>query len=87
MGLPVNIDELLHGRIIEWERLEFKEGWNPLKVMQSICAFANDINNWGGGYVVLGFKEVEGKPVFPPVGLSSSEVNNIQKDLLNILLL
>ncbi|HEY5510424.1 MAG TPA: hypothetical protein VIK10_05275 [Prolixibacteraceae bacterium] len=50
MALPVNITELLHGKVVEWERLEFKEGWNPEDVLHSVCAFANDINNWGGGY-------------------------------------
>jgi len=29
MALAVNIDELVNGQIIEWERLEFKQGWNP----------------------------------------------------------
>jgi len=49
MTLPINIDSLITGRSIEWERLEFKEGWNPVNTLHSICAFANDINNWGGG--------------------------------------
>ncbi len=63
MGLPVNIHELLNGMTVEWERLEFKAGWNPLKVMHSICAFSNDINNWGGGYIILGIDEDNGRPV------------------------
>jgi predicted HTH transcriptional regulator len=29
-------------------RLEFKAGWNPEQIQHSVCAFANDINNWGG---------------------------------------
>ena len=48
MALPVNITELLHGKVVERERLEFKEGRNPEDVLHSVCAFANDINNWGG---------------------------------------
>lgn len=28
MPLPININELLTGRVIEWDRLEFKKGWN-----------------------------------------------------------
>ena len=27
MALPINIDDILHGRTVEWERLEFKAGW------------------------------------------------------------
>ena len=84
MALPVNIEELLHGRVIEWERLEFKEGWNPESVLHTLCAFANDINNWGGGYIVIGVKEKGGAPVFPPTGLSSAEISKIQKELLNL---
>ena len=37
---------------MEWERLEFKKGWNPAAVMHAICAFANDFRNLGGGYIV-----------------------------------
>lgn len=49
MALPVNIDKLLRGKIVEWERLDFKRGWNPDDVLHTACAFANDIHNWGGG--------------------------------------
>ena len=56
-ALPINIDELLKGQIVEWERLEFKKGWNPEEIIHTICAFANDINNWGGGYLIIGIEE------------------------------
>ncbi len=45
MALPINIKELVHGKVVEWERLEFKAGWNPENILHSICSFANDINN------------------------------------------
>ncbi len=41
MSLPVNIHEVLRGRPGEWERLEFKRGWNPEAVLHILCAFAN----------------------------------------------
>ena len=41
MSLPINIHEVLRGRPVEWERLEFKRGWNPEAVLHSLCAFAN----------------------------------------------
>jgi ATP-dependent DNA helicase RecG len=69
MALPLNISELIHGKVVEWERLEFKEGWNPENILHSVCAFANDINNWGGGYIVVGIAANEGVPQFPPKGL------------------
>jgi hypothetical protein len=36
---------------VEWERLEFKRGWNPEAVLHTLCAFANDFHNLGGGFV------------------------------------
>ena len=66
MALPINIRELVHGNTIEWERLELKKGWNPEDVIHSMCAFANDLHNWGGGYIILGVEENEGQSILPP---------------------
>jgi Predicted transcriptional regulator containing an HTH domain and an uncharacterized domain shared with the mammalian protein Schlafen len=81
MSLPVNIKELINGRMVEWERMEFKKGWNPESVLHSICAFANDFNNWGGGYIIVGIEEEDGLPVLPPYGLNIEHVDRIQKEL------
>jgi len=51
---PVNLRKLLGGQLVESERIEFKEGWNPLSVLQTLCAFANDFHNLGGGYILIG---------------------------------
>lgn len=48
MALPLNIDDLIHQRKVESARIEYKKDWNPEKVLHSVCAFANDIDNWGG---------------------------------------
>ena len=77
MALPVNIDDLINHRRVEWARIEYKKGWNPEKVLHTICAFANDIDNWGGGYVVIGVEEKNGRPVFPVAGVDSSEIDTI----------
>jgi ATP-dependent DNA helicase RecG len=69
MAIPVNIEQLLSGRIAEWERLDFKKGWNPEDVLHTMCAFANDIHNWGGGYIVVGVEEHDGIPILPPCGI------------------
>lgn len=79
MALPVNIGELIHGTTIEWERLEFKEGWNPEDVVHTMCAFANDLHNWGGGYIIVGIAEQDGRPILPPVGLQHNQLDAIQK--------
>ncbi len=83
-ALPINTNELLKGQIVEWERLEFKEGWNPEDIIHSICAFANDINNWGGGYLIIGVREDKGQPVFPPLGLKTNQVDAIQKKIFEL---
>ena len=67
---------------MEWARIEFKEGWNPDTTLKTISAFANDIDNWGGGYIVIGAKEKDGKLVRPVTGIAPDAVDRIQKDLL-----
>lgn len=52
MTLHVNIEDILNKRKVESDRIEFKLGWNPVDVYHSICAFANDIDNLGGGYII-----------------------------------
>ncbi len=54
MALPLNIDDLIHQCKVEGARIEYKKDWNPKKVLHSVCAFANDIDNWGGHWEVIG---------------------------------
>lgn len=84
MALPININDLINCRTVESERIEFKEDWNPEIILHTICAFANDINNWGGGYIIVGIKEDNGKPTFPITGLASEKIDSIQKELLSL---
>lgn len=84
MPLPINVHDLLHGEAIESERLELKAGWNPESVLHTLCAFANDFHNLGGGYIVLGVGERDGAPLLPPAGLPKDAIDRIQKDLLNL---
>lgn len=66
--LPINLQDLLRQRTVEGERIEYKAGWNPDAILRTICAFANDFANLGGGYVVIGQDcDAHGLPVFPPV--------------------
>ncbi|MBE0471992.1 MAG: putative DNA binding domain-containing protein [Methyloprofundus sp.] len=82
MALPIDIKRLLAGEVIESERLEFKAGWNPEVVLRSICAFANDLHNFGGGYIVIGVSEQIGVAQLPQVGLQANQIDPIQKELL-----
>lgn len=83
MALPTNIHTLLSGNVVEWARIEFKESWKPEASLKTITAFANDLDNWGGGYIILGVEEENGIPKYPVKGLNLSEIDNIMKDLLN----
>ncbi len=42
MSILINIEDLLSCKIVEGPRIEFKEGWNPIAIMRTVCAFAND---------------------------------------------
>lgn len=84
MPLPIDINGLLNNEIYESERIEYKEGWNPEKILRTINAFANDINDWGGGYILIGVKAVDGVPERPVVGIPPSEVDNIQRKLVEL---
>ncbi len=54
MALAININDLLDKQKIESNRIEFKKGWNPGSIYHSICAFANDFDDLGGGYIIVG---------------------------------
>ena len=84
MSLPINLDSLINGKTIESERIEFKAGWNPGAIIHSVCAFANDLNNWSGGYIIVGIDQKDGKPVLPPVGLKENQVDKIQKSIIGL---
>ncbi len=81
--LSINLDDLLHCRSVESERVEFKASWDPKttgpQVLKTICAFANDLHNLNGGYVVIGVEERDGRAALPPSGLSATEVETAQK--------
>ena len=69
MALAININDLLNKQKIESNRIEFKKGWNPASIYHSVCAFANDFDDLGGGYIVVGVDSDEAtgvaiRPVF-----------------------
>lgn len=85
MAIPITIDRLLTENIVEWARIEFKESWNPDATLKTISAFANDLDNWGGGYVVIGAREENGRLVRPVTGIAESEIDGIQKRAFTLL--
>ena len=82
MALPININDLLNKNKVEGNRIEFKTGWNPTKIYQSICAFANDFDNLGGGYILVGIEEENGKAKRPVKGITEKQIDQIQKDMV-----
>lgn len=82
MALPINIDDLLSKQKVESNRIEFKAGWNPASIYHSICAFANDIDNLGGGYILVGVEEENGVAVRPVKGLEDNQLDKIQREML-----
>ncbi len=84
MGLPINVEDVLAGRSVEWERLEFTEGWNPEAILHTLCAFANDFHNLGGGYVFVGLAEENGRPILPPAGSAPEISDELQKKVIEL---
>lgn len=81
--LPVNLEALLRQRTVEGDRIEYKAGWNPDPIIRTLCAFANDFENLGGGYVIIGQDcDASGKPVFPPIGIPEHQLDKIQQELI-----
>lgn len=83
MALPINIEDLLNKQKIESNRIEFKRGWNPDKIYHTICAFATDLDNTGGGYILVGVDQDENGVAKRPVkGLPVETIDDILKDMV-----
>ncbi|NJL27249.1 MAG: hypothetical protein HC897_04830 [Thermoanaerobaculia bacterium] len=80
--LPIGIAELLSGAV-ETARIELKASWHPdttgHQILKTLCAFANDLQNLNGGYVVLGVAEQGGVAVRPVQGLDEGAIDAAQK--------
>ena len=79
--IPLRLETLLEGRVVESERVEYKRGWNPTDIIPTICAYANDFCNINGGYIVVGIEEKYGRPVLPPIGILENDLDKIQQEL------
>ena len=82
MALPINVEDLLKKQKIEGNRIEFKAGWNPDSIYHSICAFANDFDNIGGGYILIGVEEEKGSAKRPVKGIPEEKIDGILKDIV-----
>jgi ATP-dependent DNA helicase RecG len=82
--LPINLDDLIYARAVESVRLEFKKVCSEPsleQIIHTICAFANDFHNLNGGYIIIGIEEQNALPILPPLGLTSQDIDKIQKQI------
>ena len=86
MALHINIEDLLSSKTVESDRIEFKEGWNPDSFYRSICAFANDFDNTGGGYILIGVAEDQTTKtaVRPVKGLTTKVIGDINTEMIGL---
>lgn len=89
-NLSIDVYDLLRVQGFEKERLEFKKQWHNKResrsrgtywqILQTICAFANDYYNNGGGYIIIGVQENKDRPP-SIVGLPGEDLDKIQKEI------
>lgn len=83
MTFRVDLPELARR---ESEQIEWKENVADIDdVVATLAAFANDLQNLGGGYVICGAKEQRGGDGFPTLiraGLSSSRFKEVEGTVL-----
>jgi len=83
MNLEIGVESLLMKSRVETFRIEFKAGWNPDEIYHTVCAFANDYDNVGGGYILIGVEQDDnGIAVRPVRGVPDEELDQIQKQML-----
>ena len=47
-----------------------------------MCAFANDVEGWGGGYIIIGVNFESGKPEI--VGIDRDSVDSINREPMSM---
>lgn len=63
MTISVNIDDLINHKVVESTKIEYKENFNPNPIIRSIFVFVNNIDNIGGGYIIVGIQKITGLPL------------------------
>ncbi|HUB15308.1 MAG TPA: ATP-binding protein, partial [Acetobacteraceae bacterium] len=80
---PIDLNQLAAR---ESEQVEWKENVADIDdVVAALCAFANDLPNLGGGYVVCGAREVRDEHGFPAMartGLTAARLKEVEGRVL-----
>lgn len=84
MALAINVNDLINKQKIESNRIEFKKGWNPGSIYHSICAFANDLDDLGGGYIIIGVDtdDKTGMAIRPVEGVPMEKIDGILQEMV-----
>lgn len=85
VALTVRIEDLLDG-VVESARLEFKRSFtaeNRDAVLQTASAFANDLHNLDGGYIVVGVEAPDGRASPASPGVPSEDLDRVQQAIAN----
>ncbi|MCD8236110.1 MAG: putative DNA binding domain-containing protein [Prevotellaceae bacterium] len=84
MALAINTEDLLNKQKIESNRIEFKKGWNPASIYHSVCAFANDFDDLGGGYIIVGVDtdDKTGMAIRPVEGMPMEKIDGILQEMV-----
>lgn len=81
MGIPVKVEDLIAQTVVESTRIEYKKSFNPESIIRTVCAFANDIDNMGAGYIIIGVEDNDGSPKYPVCGVRQEEIDGMLKKL------
>ena len=73
---------MLKKKAVEWARNELEKGYNPNSALETISAFATDMENWGTGYIEIGAVKRNGRLLKPTTWLFEDSIDHIQKELL-----
>jgi len=80
MSFKIDLKEL---SVRKRERVEWKENGDDInivkEIVKTISAFANDISNFGGGYVVCGAREIKDEYGFPKVKYTRLSANKLKE--------
>lgn len=82
--LPISLEALLTAGVVEQARVEYKTGVDEQTrsaILRTVCAYANDLLNLGGGYIIIGVADAEGRPVLPPKGLPPERLDTAWKEI------
>lgn len=81
---PLNISDLIESKSVESLRIEYKSSFteaNKWSTIDTISAFANDLQNQNGGYVIIGIDASDGNPTLPPNGIDPKRLEIIQRNI------